>query len=67
MDVLSEENKIVCQEREKVSELIYGNDNGITLCVPCHRKTYGEEHLLGERFRKMIKEKSSGKNSKVLQ
>jgi hypothetical protein len=39
----------------KHPELKYDINNGITLCVQCHKKVNGKEHLFEKRFTELLK------------
>lgn len=45
--------------RAKSKELTYDLNNGITLCVSCHRTTFGKEAYFQEGLRAMVKEINS--------
>lgn len=40
-------------------------DNGITLCVRCHEKTFGHEEEMASRFEKIIKRKKNAGKQRI--
>lgn len=55
--------------RSECPEKKFDLDNGVTLCINCHRSTFGKEHTYKGIFGKMVKEKNKTigeESSKVL-